>query len=61
MAQGMSNAEIAGSLNIGDKTVKGHVSNVLGKLTSKTELRPQSTHGARALCATRSQCLDLQR
>ncbi len=32
IADGMSNAEIASSLSIGEKTVKGHVSNILGKL-----------------------------
>ena len=32
VAQGLSNTEIAGHLGIGEKTVKGHVSNVLGKL-----------------------------
>jgi NarL family two-component system response regulator LiaR len=32
IAQGMSNGEIAEALSIGEKTVKGHVSNVLGKL-----------------------------
>ncbi len=32
MAGGQSNKEIAHTLNIGDKTVKTHVSNVLGKL-----------------------------
>jgi DNA-binding NarL/FixJ family response regulator len=32
LAQGQSNKEIAHALNIGEKTVKTHVSNVLGKL-----------------------------
>jgi DNA-binding NarL/FixJ family response regulator len=32
LAQGQSNKEIAQTLNIGEKTVKTHVSNVLGKL-----------------------------
>lgn len=32
IAEGLSNAEIAGKLFISDKTVKGHVSNILGKL-----------------------------
>ncbi len=32
LAQGQSNKEIAHTLNIGEKTVKTHVSNVLGKL-----------------------------
>lgn len=32
IAQGMSNAQISADLGIGEKTVKGHVSNVLGKL-----------------------------
>jgi DNA-binding NarL/FixJ family response regulator len=32
LAQGQSNKEIARELNIGEKTVKTHVSNVLGKL-----------------------------
>jgi len=32
IADGKSNAEIAGTLSIGEKTVKGHVSNILGKL-----------------------------
>ncbi|HEY3342393.1 MAG TPA: response regulator transcription factor [Anaerolineae bacterium] len=32
LAQGQSNKEIARALNIGEKTVKTHVSNVLGKL-----------------------------
>ena len=32
IAQGLSNTEIADTLSIGEKTVKGHVSNVLGKL-----------------------------
>ncbi len=32
LAQGQSNKEIARSLNIGEKTVKTHVSNILGKL-----------------------------
>ena len=32
LAQGQSNKEIAHGLNIGEKTVKTHVSNVLGKL-----------------------------
>ncbi len=32
LAQGQSNKEIARGLVIGEKTVKGHVSNILGKL-----------------------------
>jgi NarL family two-component system response regulator LiaR len=32
MAEGLSNLQIAGRLGIGEKTVKTHVSNVLGKL-----------------------------
>lgn len=32
IAEGMTNAEIAGRLGVSDKTVKGHVSNVLSKL-----------------------------
>lgn len=32
VAQGLANKEIARLLNIGDKTVKAHVSNILGKL-----------------------------
>ena len=32
IAQGRSNGEIAAALAISEKTVKGHVSNVLGKL-----------------------------
>ena len=32
MAQGMSNQLIAEKLEIGEKTVKSHVSNILGKL-----------------------------
>ena len=40
MAEGMSNQQIATHLGISDKTVKTHVSNVLGKLglTNRTEL-----------------------
>ncbi len=39
LAQGMSNKEIAYTLTIGEKTVKTHVSNILGKLhvTSRTQ------------------------
>ncbi len=32
IAEGLSNQDIAGRLGIGEKTVKTHVSNVLGKL-----------------------------
>jgi NarL family two-component system response regulator LiaR len=32
VADGLTNAQIAAALGIGEKTVKGHVSNVLGKL-----------------------------
>jgi DNA-binding NarL/FixJ family response regulator len=32
IAEGMSNKEIAQALGIGEKTVKTHVSNILGKL-----------------------------
>ena len=32
IAQGLSNGDIAGLLVIGEQTVKGHVSNILGKL-----------------------------
>lgn len=32
LAEGLPNAEIAQKLKIGEKTVKGHVSNILGKL-----------------------------
>jgi NarL family two-component system response regulator LiaR len=32
IADGMSNAEIASKLVLSEKTIKGHVSNILGKL-----------------------------
>ncbi|MBP6473613.1 MAG: response regulator transcription factor, partial [Chloroflexi bacterium] len=32
LAQGLANKEIAAALGIGEKTVKTHVSNILGKL-----------------------------
>ncbi len=45
LAQGQSNKEIAHTLNIGEKTVKTHVSNVLAKLgvQSRTQAALQAT------------------
>ncbi len=41
VAQGLANKEIASALNIGEKTVKSHVSNILAKLGV-----PSRTHAA---------------
>ena len=46
MAQGQANKEIAVSLGIGDKTVKTHVSNVLGKLGVQSRTQA-ALHAAR--------------
>jgi DNA-binding NarL/FixJ family response regulator len=46
MAQGQANKEIATTLGIGDKTVKTHVSNVLGKLGVQSRTQA-ALHAAR--------------
>jgi hypothetical protein len=47
MAAGMSNAEIAAKLYLGEATVKTHVTHVLAKLNLRDRLRPSSTRTSR--------------
>ena len=45
MAQGLSNRQIADVLSIGERTVEGHVANILAKwgLASRTQLAVAAT------------------